>query len=111
MDRIKNPLGLQIITNNRSIKRVNGMKILKLNNFHSVWSWSEDEILIHETTILSAEQETFARKSSQSSKMVCRNVSKNIIVVSSPKVRRYRNVIKFFHMLIANIEVGLSYAY
>lgn len=78
MDTIKNPLGLQIITNNRSIKRVNGMKILKLNNFHSVWSWSEDEILIHETTILSAEQETSASKSSQSSKMVCRNVSKNI---------------------------------
>lgn len=77
MDGIKNPLGLQIITNNHSKKRVNGMKILKLNNIHSVWSWSEDEILIHETTILSAEQETPASKSSQSGKMSCRNVSKS----------------------------------
>lgn len=78
MDGIKNPLCLQIITNNPSKKRVNGMKILKLNNIHSVWSWSEDEILIDETTILSAEQETPASKSSQSGKMSCRNVSKNI---------------------------------
>lgn len=78
MDRIKNPLGLQIITNNRSIKRVNGMKILKFNNIQYVWSWSEDEILIHETTILSAEQGTSTSKSSQSSKMVCRNVNSKI---------------------------------
>lgn len=72
MDGTKNPLGLQVITNNHSIKRVNGMKILKLKSrpIHSVWSWSEDEILIHETTFLSAEQETSASKSSQSGKMV-----------------------------------------
>lgn len=89
MDGIKNPLGLQIITKNHSKKRVNGMNILKLNNIHSVWSWSEDEILIHETTILSAEQETPpASKSSQCGKMSCTNVSKSINRVSSPRLRR-----------------------